>query len=124
MPKYRITIETDKKEELAQIIGAERGEPIAMIYAELAQHAPIAQADARLKTACKLFFAKLIDAAKDVASGVVNMARARAESEVSDALRTAWKKIYDDARELLKALKTDHTKAHSICCNMMPEYCP
>jgi len=123
MPKYRITVETDKKEELAQIIGAERGESIARIYAELVQHAPMAQADAKLKTACELFLAGLTDEAKDVASGVVNMARARAESEVSAALRTAWKAIYDEARQLLKAIEADHTKAHSICCNMMPEYC-
>ena len=121
MPKYTITIETDKREELEEILGRREGAAVAQVYSQLAEFMITMTGEREIEEACMAYFQGDVDTALELLSGAANLTRARSEAEINVAAKTMLRAIHDKIRELMDAMRNNQPQAHRICCEAVPE---
>jgi hypothetical protein len=121
MPKYTITIETDKKEELEEILGRREGAAIARVYAQFEESMIMMTGEREIREACISYFEGNADLALEILSGVANLMRSRSEAEINITAKTMLRAVYDKVKELMNAINNNQPQALRICCEAVPE---
>jgi len=121
MPKYILTIETDKREELEEILGRREGAAIAQVYSQLAEFMITMTGEREIEEACIAYFQEDKETALELLSSAANLTRARSEAEINIAAKTMLKAVHDKIKELMDAILNNQPQAHRICCEAVPE---